>query len=84
MINKALRNTAIQRTLGYSYETEKTFQNGIKVKVTENMPPSEGMLKFLLKDRLPKEFSDEKRHKHTLEIGDGLRALMEEARARAE
>ena len=40
-VDKALEATAIQRALGYSYETEKAFQTGVKMTVTETMPPSE-------------------------------------------
>ena len=31
--------TAIQRALGYSYETEKAFQTGVTLTVVETMPP---------------------------------------------
>ena len=47
--NGALEATAVQRALGYSYETEKAFQTGVRMTVTETMPPDPNMLKFLLR-----------------------------------
>jgi hypothetical protein len=34
--NGALEATAVQRALGYSYETEKAFQTGVRMTVTED------------------------------------------------
>jgi hypothetical protein len=59
-INEALKATAVQRALGYSYETEKAFQTGVKVTVTETLPPSEKMLQFLLERRMPDQFREQK------------------------
>lgn len=61
VIDHALRATMIQRALGYSYETQKAFQTGVVVTITETLPPSESMLKFLGMNRMPAEFSDEKK-----------------------
>jgi hypothetical protein len=33
--NGALEATAVQRALGYSYETEKAFQTGVRMTVTD-------------------------------------------------
>lgn len=52
-VNEALEAVAIQLALGYSYETQKAFPNGAVVTITETMPPSERMLEFLLRTRLP-------------------------------
>jgi hypothetical protein len=38
----------MQRALGYSYETEKAFQTGVKLTVTETIPPDAALLKFML------------------------------------
>jgi hypothetical protein len=38
-VDKALETTAIQRALGYSYETQKAFQTGVRMTVTETLPP---------------------------------------------
>ena len=40
-VDKALEATAIQRALGYSYETEKAFQTGVRMTVIETLPPNE-------------------------------------------
>ena len=50
--NGALEATAVQRALGYSYETEKAFQTGVRMTVTETMPPDPNMLKFLMERRI--------------------------------
>jgi hypothetical protein len=47
-MDKALEATALQRALGYSYETEKAFQTGVRMTVTETLPPNEFLLKFFL------------------------------------
>jgi hypothetical protein len=54
--NEALEALALQLALGYSYETQKAFSNGVVVTITETMSPSERMLEFLLRTRLPKEY----------------------------
>ncbi len=51
-LNRALEATAIQRALGYSYETEKAFQTGVRMTVTETMPPDPNMLKFFMERRM--------------------------------
>jgi hypothetical protein len=38
-VDKTLQATAIQRALGYCYETEKAFQTGVRMTVTETLPP---------------------------------------------
>ena len=59
--NGALEATAVQRALGYSYETEKAFQTGVRMTVTETMPPDPNMLKFLLERRMPEQVSGDQR-----------------------
>ena len=46
--------------LGYSYETEKAFQTGVSMTVTETMPPDPNMLKFLLERRMPDKYREVK------------------------
>lgn len=57
----ALKQTALQRALGYDYETEKAFQTGVKMIVIEHALPSEKMLQYLLNNMAPEEFSSEKK-----------------------
>ena len=59
--NGALEATAVQRALGYSYETEKAFQTGVRMTVTETMPPDPNMLKFLLERRMPDKYQRDQR-----------------------
>ena len=67
--NGALEATAVQRALGYSYETEKAFQTGIRMTVTETMPPDPNMLKFLLERRIPERYREIKEVQHTHNAG---------------
>jgi hypothetical protein len=76
VIDEALQRTAIQRALGYSYETEKAFQTGVVVTITETLPPNEKMLEFLLRSRDPDQYGD--KAKHELSISEGLKKLLEE------
>ena len=57
-LDKALEATALQRALGYSYETEKAFQTGVRMIVTETMPPDTKMLKFLMERRMPDKYRE--------------------------
>jgi hypothetical protein len=68
VINQALRRTMLQKALGYSYETQKVTQKGLVVTVTEHLPPSDAMLKWLGKNRMPEEFSDEKKATISLDL----------------
>lgn len=61
VLNKALEGTAIQRALGMTIETDKVSMGIIYKGIQETLPPSEGMLKFLLKNRMPEKYSDEKK-----------------------
>ena len=67
--NGALEATACQRALGYSYETEKAFQTGVRMKVTETMPPDPNLLKFLLERRIPERYREVKEVQHTHNAG---------------
>ena len=67
--NGALEATAVQRALGYSYETEKAFQTGVRMTVTETMPPEPNMLKFLLERRMPEKYREVKEVQHTHNAG---------------
>jgi predicted transcriptional regulator len=68
-VDKALEATAIQRALGYSYETEKAFQTGVRMTVTETLPPNEHMLKFLLERRMGEQYRSTKEDVHTHNAG---------------
>lgn len=78
---KALKATALQRALGYSYETQKAFQTGVVVTITETIPPSEKMLQYLLNNMSPEEFSSEK--KLTLSADEAFVTYLEEMNKRA-
>jgi len=43
-----------------SYETQKAFQTGVVVTITETLPPSDKMLAFLLERLLPNEYGQKK------------------------
>jgi hypothetical protein len=77
-IDAALEATAVQRALGYSYETQKAFQTGVVVTITETLPPSEKMLGYLLERRIPDKYANRKVVDHNHTINEGLRACMEE------
>ena len=85
--NGALEATAVQRALGYSYETEKAFQTGVRVTVTETMPPSDILLKFLLERRMPHVYRATKEVVHTHNAGALFQTMLqrmdEEAKRRA-
>jgi hypothetical protein len=68
-VDKALEATAIQRALGYSYETEKAFQTGVRMTVTETLPPNEFLLKFFLERRMPDPYRPSKEVVHTHNAG---------------
>ena len=72
----ALEATAVQRALGFSYETEKAFQTGVRMTVTETMPPDPNMLKFLLKRRLPDKYREVKEVQHTHNAGQLFQAFL--------
>ena len=68
-VDKALETTAIQRALGYSYETEKAFQTGVKITVVETIPPDAALLKFMLERRQPEKYRETKEVLHTHNAG---------------
>jgi transposase-like protein len=68
-VDKALEATAMQRALGYSYETEKAFQTGVKITVTEHVPPDANLLKFMLERRQPEKYKEVKEVQHTHNAG---------------
>ena len=74
--NGALEATAVQRALGYSYETEKAFQTGVRMTVTETMPPEPSMLKFLLERRMPDKYREVKEVQHTHNAGALFQAFL--------
>ena len=74
--NGALEATAVQRALGYSYETEKAFQTGVRMTVTETMPPDPNMLKFLLERRMPDKYREVKEVQHTHNAGALFQAFL--------
>ena len=74
--NGALEATAVQRALGYSYETEKAFQTGVRMTVTETMPPEPNILKFLLERRMPDKYREIKEVQHTHNAGALFQAFL--------
>ena len=72
-VDKALETTAIQRALGYSYETEKAFQTGVKMTVVETLPPEPSLLKFMLERRMPGQYRETKEVVHTHNAGQLFR-----------
>jgi hypothetical protein len=68
-VDKALETTAIQRALGYSYETEKAFQTGVKMTVVETLPPEPSLLKFMLERRQAEKYRETKEVMHTHNAG---------------
>jgi len=74
--NGALEATAVQRALGYSYETEKAFQTGVRMMVTETMPPDPNILKFLLERRMPDKYREVKEVQHTHNAGALFQAFL--------
>ena len=81
--NGALEATAVQRALGYSYETEKAFQTGVRMTVTETMPPDPNMLKFLLERRMPDKYREVKEVQHTHNAGALFQAFLKRMDERA-
>ena len=74
--NGALEATAAQRALGYSYETEKAFQTGVRMTVTETMPPDPNMLKFLMERRM-EAYRPTKEVLHTHNVGAQFQAFLQ-------
>jgi hypothetical protein len=81
--NGALEATAIQRALGYSYETEKAFQTGVKLTVTETLPPNEYLLKFLLERRMGEQYRPTKEVVHTHNAGALFQSMLQRMDAEA-
>jgi hypothetical protein len=81
--NGALEATAVQRALGYSYETEKAFQTGIRMTVTETMPPDPNLLKFLLERRIPERYREIKEVQHTHNAGALFQEFLKRMDAKA-
>ena len=82
-VDKALETTAIQRALGYSYETEKAFQTGVKMTVVETLPPEPSLLKFMLERRMPGEYRETKEVVHTHNAGLLFQKVLERMDAQA-
>jgi len=76
-VDKALETTAIQRALGYSYETEKAFQTGVKMTVIEHMPPDASLLKYITERRLPDKYKETKEVMHRHEAGALFQRFLE-------
>ena len=62
-MDRAMEATALQRALGYSYET------GVRMTVTETLPPNEFLLKFFLERRMPDPYRPSKKVVHTHNAG---------------
>ena len=82
-VDKALETTAIQRALGYSYETEKAFQTGVKMTVVETLPPEPSLLKFMLERRMPGQYRESKEVVHTHNAGLLFQKVLERMDAQA-
>lgn len=82
-VDKALETTAIQRALGYSYETEKAFQTGVKMTVVETLPPEPSLLKFMLERRMPGQYRETKEVVHTHNAGLLFQKVLERMDAQA-
>ena len=82
-VNAALQATAVQRALGYSYETEKAFQTGVRMTVTETALPDPHLLKFLLERRMPGQYRETKEVIHTHDAGKLFQAVLERMDAHA-
>ena len=82
-VDKALETTAIQRALGYSYETEKAFQTGVKMTVVETLPPEPSLLKFMLERRSPSQYRETKEVVHTHNAGALFQKVLERMDDRA-
>ena len=82
-VDKALETTAIQRALGYSYETEKAFQTGVKMTVVETLPPEPSLLKFMLERRMPAQYRETKEVVHTHNAGLLFQKVLERMDAQA-
>lgn len=54
-----LERTLAERASGYSYETEKVFSNGERVKVIEHIPPDMGAIKMWLGTRRRNKWADQ-------------------------
>ena len=52
-----------------SIETEKAFQTGVRMTVTEALPPDPQLLKFLLERRMPGQYRETKEVVHTHSAG---------------
>jgi hypothetical protein len=58
--DQRVTNSLARRAIGYEYETEKVFSNGMRIKVTEHMPPDTTAQIFWLKNRQPDLWRDRK------------------------
>lgn len=58
--DQRVENSLARRAIGYEYETEKVFSNGLRLKVIEHVPPDTTAQIFWLKNRRPNEWRDRK------------------------
>jgi hypothetical protein len=56
--DERIKRTLADRALGYSFESEKVFANGQRMKVIEHVPPDPGAMKLWLTNRDPANWSD--------------------------
>ena len=78
VIDSAVERALVQNALGYSYDTEKVFQNGMRVKVVEHVAPSVKAQEIWLRNRMPEVYRERKETEPTITVHDWLRASLEE------
>ena len=66
-----------------SIETEKAFQTGVRMTVTEALPPDPQLLKFLLERRMPGQYRETKEVVHTHNAGLLFQKVLERMDAQA-
>jgi hypothetical protein len=76
-IDAAVERSLIQNALGYSFDSEKVFQTGVRMNVVEHVPPNVRAQEIWLRNRMPDVYREKKQHDHILGIEDGLRACLE-------
>lgn len=57
-VDDRVETSLYQRAIGYTYETEKVFANGTRMKVREHVPPDVGAATMWLKNRRRSAWSD--------------------------
>jgi hypothetical protein len=80
----AVEEALFKRATGYSYDTEKVFQTGVRMEVVEHIPPDTGAATFWLSRRRKEVYADTSKHERGPTAGNPFLKLLERMEEKAE